>query len=267
MTKEELFALAESKHDIKIGHSIDEGFKIFKKNIGGFLGITVINLMVSSMMGMIPFVGHFLSYFVSAFFSAGMIIVCKKVRNEEGTQFDDFFLAFKTNPGQFILLLIVQFSMILAVAVPAIIVFFARYYDKFLNGGTPNIEMLYSIIPLMLFVLIPVLFLSICYTFTFYIYLFINQDFWTAMEASRKVVMKNFFPILGLLIIIGLLSTLGIIFTCGLGYFAIPSIITAVIYVVFDDVFKPTANAFDTKIDEFGSFQKDLNTEAEEKNL
>ncbi|HWZ23336.1 MAG TPA: BPSS1780 family membrane protein [Cytophagaceae bacterium] len=266
MTKEELFAIAESKHDFRISYYIDEGFKIFKKNVGGFVGIVFINLLISYALGLIPYVGQILSYFISAFISAGMIVVCKKIRSGEETQFSDFFEVFK-NSGQFILLLLLQFVMILLAAVPALVIFFVKYYDVFFNLGRPTPQAILAIIPLMFLALIPVLFLGMCYTFSVHIFLFINQDFWTAMEASRKVVMKNWLSMLGFSIILGLLLIIITVITCFLGYFVMLPLVVGAIYMAFEDIFKPYANAFESKIDAFGSFQKDLNTEADEKNI
>ncbi len=266
MTREELFALAESKHDIRISESIQEGFKIFQKNAGGFIGITVIYLIVNYVLNLIPFVGSTITNFVGAFFYAGMIVVCKKIRNEEEVQFNDFFEVFK-NPGPFILLVFVQFAIIFLMAIPAVAFFFIRYKDVFVGSATPSIEMYYSIGPVIFLALIPVFFLSMCYTFSFHVYLFINQDFWTAMEASRKLVMKNFFSILGFYFVLGLMLIFGLIVTCGLGLFVLFPLIAGSIYVVFDSIFKPNTNTFDTKVETFGAHEKDLNTETEEKNL
>jgi hypothetical protein len=266
MTKEELFEIAEKKHDIRISYYIDEGFKIFKKNIGGFIGITVITFLISFGIGKIPYIGGIISEVLTSFIYGGIILVCAKIRRGEEDQFNDFFEVFK-NPGQFILLLIVKSLMIVMVAIPAIAVFFLRYYDVFLNGKFPSSEAALAMVPLMFLVLIPVMFLSMCYIFSTYIYLCINQDFWTAMEASRKVVMKNWLSILGFLIVLLLLTIVVVLFTCGIGILVMYTFIAAAVYVAFDDIFKPTANTFENKIDAFGSVHKDLNTEAEEKNI
>lgn len=266
MTKEELFAIAESKHEIRLSYYLDEGFKIFKKNVGGFVGIVFINLLISYTLGLIPFVGQIIAYFVGSFISAGMIVVCKKIRSGEETQFGDFFEVFK-NPGQFLLLLLVQFLMMAMAAIPAIAIFFVKYYDIFFNGERPSAEAVLAIIPILFLVLIPILFLGMCYVFSVHIFLFVNQDFWTAMEASRKVVMRNWWGMLSFLIVMVLLFIILTLITCFLGYFVMLPFTVCAIYMAFEDIFKPSINAFESKIEAFGTFQKDLNTEADEKNI
>jgi hypothetical protein len=266
MTKEELFTIAGSKHELRMSYYIDEGFKIFKKNVGGFLGIVIVNILISWALSIIPVLGGVLSYFAGSFVTAGMILVCRKIRNGEETQFNDFFEVFK-NPGPFLILLLVQVGMLVLVGLPAIVIFFSMYYKTLFGGGTPSMEAMLAIIPLMFFVLIPVLFLSMCYIFSFHIYLFIHQDFWVAMEASRKFVMKNWLSVLGFLIIVGLLFAVITICTCGLGYFVMMPVAVASIYMAFESIFKPSANTFENKIESFGSQQRDINTEADEKFL
>ena len=266
MTKEELFAIAERKHEFNMSYYIDEGFKIFKKNIGGFIGIVLVNLLISSAVSLIPLLGGVISYFVGSLISAGMIFVCKKIRNGEESQFNDFFEVFK-NPGPFLLLILVQVCMIMVVALPGIAVFFSLYYKTFFGGGTPSFASMIAIFPVLLLILIPALFLSMCYIFSFHIYLFINNDFWVAMEASRKFVMKNWLSVFGFLIIIALLFALLTIVTCGLGYFVMLPFAVASIYIAFESIFKPSSNIFESKIEAFGAQQRDINTEADEKNL
>ncbi len=264
MTKEELFAIAETKHDFRISYYISEGFEIFKKNVGGFIGIVLINIIMAVVLGLIPLIGQVIAHFTSALLSAGIILVCKKIRNSEEVQFSDFFEVFK-NPGQFILLIIVQFLMLLLVAIPGITLFIINFYDLFKSGGTPSYESMIAFIPLAFLLFIPVLFLLMCYIFTVPIFLFINQDFWTAMEASRKVVMKNWLSVLGFVLLLsGLLIVITLV-TCFLGYLVMLPVFVASIYMAFEDIFKPSINTFENKIDDFGSFQKDLNTEADEK--
>lgn len=264
MTKEELYAIADHKYDFTFSQLVDEGYKIFKKNIGGFIGIIIVNFCISWALSLIPFVGSLLSYFTSAFISAGMIVVSKKLRNDEETQFGDFFEVFK-NPGPFTLLLIVQFGMMIVVALPAIAIFFSLYYETLFASGTPSPSAIMAIVPIMFLALIPVFFLSMCYIFSFHIFLFLNQDFWVALETSRKLVMKNFLSIFGLLFLAGLFFILVTLITCGLAYFVVLPTFTAGLYVAFERIFKPSFNSFENKIDSFGSQQPDINTEADER--
>ncbi len=266
MTKEELFAIAERNHDVRI--SISQGFELFKKNIGGFIGIVVINILISWALSLIPFAGGILSYFIGSFLTAGMILVFKKIKHGEEHQFNDFFEVLK-NPAPFLLFLLVQFLMLVAVAIPAIALFFSLFYTAFSSGtfDPQAMGMTVTIFLGMLLAILPVLFLGMCYVFSIHIFLFLNQDFWVALETSRKLVMKNFLSVLSLLIVVALAFIFFTLVTCGLGYFVMLPVSVATIYIAFDNIFKPSSNSFDTKVDSFGTHQRDLNTEADEKTL
>ena len=264
MTKEELYAIADQKYDFTFSHLVDEGYRIFKKNIGGFIGIILVNFLLSWSLSIIPIVGSIISYFTGAFIAAGIIVVCKKIRNGEETQFSDFFEVFK-NPGPYALLLLVKTGMLILVALPAIAVFFSLYYETLFASGTPSPTAILGIIPIMFLAMIPVLFLSMCYLFSSHIFLFLNQDFWVALETSRKLVMKNWLSVFGLLLMAFFFFILVTLVTCGLAYFVLLPTLTAGLYVAFERIFKPAFNSFESKIDSFGTQQRDINTEAEEK--
>lgn len=269
MTKEELFARAETPVDFRTNYYLSEGFEIFKKNIGGFIGILAMMLAINFILGLIPFVGGIASLLLGTLFSAGMITVVKKIRNNESVQFNDFFSAF-SNAGPVIVVFLMQGLIILLALIPAIVVlsiFFFAQISSFGSGSIPDSGTMLTMIPLGFLLALPALFLAMCYMFSMHIVLFLNQDFWTAMEASRKLVMKNWMSAFGFLLALGFLSIIVVLFTCGLGYFVMVPLATAAVYLAFEDAFKPALNTFENRIQSFGEAQTDLNTESDEKNF
>jgi hypothetical protein len=270
MTREELYSIAENtKVDLTGSDLLSGGYEIFKKNIGGFIGFLLINAMISGALSLIPIIGSMISMVMSVLLSAGQLIVIRKLRQGESVQFNDFFAAF-SNAGPPLVLFIIQMLVIFASLIPCIIVVAIFFFQQIMNGefsNSPDPAMLAFIFPILLLCLLPAMFLGVCYIFSMHIVLFINQDFWTAMEASRKYVMKNFWSVFGSLFVIGFLSTLLILVTCGLGYFVMLPTATAAVYLAFEKIFKPNANTLDSKIDTFGIEQKDINTEADERGI
>lgn len=265
MTKEELFARAEAPFDFRTNYYLNEGFAIFKKNIGGFIGMMLLTVLMYIVLGLIPFLGGIASSLLGILFSAGVIIVVKKIRNGENVQFNDFFSAFN-NAGPAIVVSFMQGLIIMLSAIPALVVFFVVFFAQISSGGTPDSSTMFMMIPLFLLLLIPTIFLTMCYMFSMHIVLFVNQDFWTAMEASRKLVMKNWMSALGFVLSLGILSILVILLTCGIGYIVMAPVATAAMYLAFEDAFKPTLSTFENKIESFGQAQSDINTESDERN-
>jgi uncharacterized membrane protein len=86
-------------------------------------------------------------------------------------------------------------------------------FGAFLEAGLDSILFIFLGT---LLCIIPGIYLGIAYAFA---YLFIiDQDLesWSAMETSRKLVTRNFFPMFGFLLLLGLINLGGFIL-CGLG--------------------------------------------------
>ena len=268
MTKEELYAIADQPIDFQIGKYMSEGFDIYKKNIGGFIGFLILGFIIYVGIGIIPIIGGIISPMVMLLLHAGALIVIRKLYHNENVQFNDFFDGFKF-AGPIITFGIIMFLMLMAVMVPMMMMFFGSILSAGLleasNLSTMDIELLKSMSWIMLLICVLILGIFISYIFSMNILLFINDNFWVAMEGSRKVVFKKFLPILGFVILLYIISVLSMVFTFGLAAFVVIPWMHASISAAFEDIYKPSQNNFDSKIDSFGSFQKDLNTEADEK--
>ncbi len=263
MTKEELYAIADNPFEFKMGKYMSEGFDIVKKNAGGFIGLLILSLPIAIGLQLVPVVGKMILFFIEMLIHGGVLTVIRKVKHNEPVQFNDFFSYFK-KPGNVIgFTVILILFMTLAIAPLS----FFLYYKVF-NGGnytSPNIDVIHSMIWVILLLSIPLLLIFVVYIFSFHVLLFINDNYWVAFEGSRRVAFKKFFPILGMLIIMYLISFFSVLFTLGLGLLVIIPWVHATITMAFEDIYKPSVNTFDLKVDSFGSFEKDMNTEAEEK--
>lgn len=239
MSKDRLNNLLESDYELKIGQYLNEGFQLYKKNIGGFIGITFLIFVLYGASFTLSQENEIVGLFASLAFNiclylimAGYIIVVKKVRNNEPYEFRDFFAGFKGDiAGQVIAITLIS-SMIIALG--------------------------------MVLCLLPGIYLAIAYTFGIYIMLFFKIDFWESLEYSRKIVSKKWFSFFGFLLLLGLLNILGLIFL-GIGLFVTMPWAMCALYLAFEDVFKPGLDSFETKIDSFGTQQRDINTEADER--
>ncbi len=240
MSKEKLTTVLENDYEVKIGYYFSEGFQLYKKNIGGFTGMTLFIALlygVSISISMIPILGIFVSLGFSIcmyLMMSGYLMVIKKVRNNEPYEFKDFFSGFKGDSIGPVLALNILSSLIVGIG--------------------------------FLFCVLPGIYLSVAYIFSIYIVLFFKLDFWESMEFSRKIVSKKWFAFLGYLILLGLLNMLGVVFFI-VGIFVTFPWTLCAMYISFEDIFKPGADSFENKIESFGSQQRDINTEADEKFL
>lgn len=126
----------------------------------------------------IPFLSHVA---LAGFFGAA-----RKLDSNEKLSFDDFFIGFKSEKiGQLFLLGLVSSILI-------VIGFFLC--------------------------VLPGIYLAVAYTLAVPFLLWGTNDFWQAMEMSRKVVSAAWFEFFLFLIVVGILSSLGV-FACFVGLF------------------------------------------------
>lgn len=134
---------------------------------------------------------------------AGFFGAARKLDSHEKLTFDDFFIGFKSEKiGQLILLGLVS----------GILIFVG-----------------------FLFCVLPGLYLAVAYTFAAPFLLWATNDFWQAMEMSRKVVSAAWFEIFLFLIVVGLLSSLGVI-ACFVGIFFTLPLAYLSLYAAFKDI-------------------------------
>jgi hypothetical protein len=192
-------------YDFEVFEMIGNGIELFKKDIGNFVLFTLLVVGVSAGLSFVPFVGSLASVVISPPLSVGYFFVADKIRRGEAYTFNNFFDGFKAPFGQLVVLSLI--STILTVV------------------GT-------------IFCILPGIYLAIGYSLSNCILVFHKFEFWEAMEASRKVVSKNFWTFLGLFLVMGIGGALAIILTCGVGSLFVAPVIVLTIYSIYIKIFE-----------------------------
>lgn len=192
-------------YDFEVFEMIGNGIELFKKDIGNFVLFTLLVVGISAGLSFIPFVGSLASVVISPPLSVGYFFVADKIRRGEAYTFNNFFDGFKAPFGQLVVLSLI--STILTVV------------------GT-------------IFCILPGIYLAIGYSLSNCILVFHKFEFWEAMEASRKVVSKNFWTFLGLFLVMGIGGALAIILTCGVGSLFVAPVIVLTIYSIYIKIFE-----------------------------
>lgn len=142
-------------------------------------------------------------FLLTAPLSAGYFIVARRLDKGKTIVFDHFFDGFKMFMPLFLLTII-----------SAIVIFIG-----------------------FIALIIPGIYLSVAYTFAIFFIIFEKLDFWEAMEASRKIVAREWFSVFVLVIALGLLNFLGLM-AFGIGLLFTVPISYAALYVAFDDIWE-----------------------------
>jgi len=175
--------LATQGYDVDIGQCLSEGWEIFKQNALGFIGFLLVLFAINVVLAFIPILGFIASIVVSAPLNAGFFIVALRIAKKRQISFSDFFSGFNYFLPLFIAGLVVGIFIFL---------------------GT-------------LLLIIPGIYLGVCYTFVVPLIVEKKLDFWEAMEASRQVVTKQWLSIFLLGLVLFLINFVGaLIFGLGM---------------------------------------------------
>jgi hypothetical protein len=300
--------LIRNGYSFEFGKYFSEGWNLYKKGLGSYLGFTFVGgiiisaaffilyvLFVLVLMGSVIntdsdfdpdqlgslLLGIVIFYLVFIFL-ANVIQNCllggyysysvNLVRKKE--DFSQFFNGFKYFRRIAVFVLIYALITIpLLVAYYAIFIPFGMIEDMLSGGYMSPYEMesytqemmgLWPLSYLLYFV-----FIAIYLIYSMAVPLIVDGGLkpWAAMETSRKVVSKQFFPFLALIIILGIIFFVATIFTCGLGFFFALPFTICVHFAAYDQIFNPEREATVEDIDYFGLEEKDSNTESEEGNI
>jgi hypothetical protein len=157
-----------------------------------------------------------------------------KIRNQY-RKLEDIFIGFQRQTVQLILAGLVQTLIIIALLIPLGIAW----------GICMTIVGILNIPPEIMFIAgggfyllfyVAIVCISVLWIFSFPLIIDRNLRFWDAMEISRRVIFKRFFPTLGLFIVIFLLSMAGLC-CCYLGIFFVLPFLCAAMSYAYEDIF------------------------------
>ena len=176
---------------------ISRGMDLFKEQIGLFVAYTFIYMLVLTVASY-TVIGSIL---LTGPMTVGFYIVANRLHHGQSVEFSNFFDGFK----QFVPLLIAQLIM----GIFIVIGFFL--------------------------LVIPGIYLAVAYSFVNMIIVFAGQDFWEAMENSRKIVSKQWFNFLAFHIVLGLINFLGAL-ALGVGMLFTFPITMCAAYAAYQDI-------------------------------
>lgn len=265
--------IIDNGYSFDIGKYMSEGWELFKKGAWSFIGFTIVAFLIYFVVIFIPIIGLIGPIILGALVG-GIFIFCRNLLSDKA-EFGQFFQGFESI-GQIFLYYLVLLVFFLPVFGLMFAFIFPFEIVPELFSGRPDPELVSRAMEeklangLGMFVIayfaIIVLSVAISTLYTFAMPLIVDDkmSFWHAMETSRKVVSKKFFPIFGLLFILGLILAIGSTVTCLLGLLVLFPYMYCTIFAAYNDVFKPHDSTISNQIETFGTPEIDTNTEAED---
>lgn len=225
-------------YNFNFGDYISRGFALLQKNLGGFILFSLVFIVLSSVISFIPYLGTVAnSLFISPALTVGFYIVAHKLDKVEQTEFGDFFKGFDFI-GQLALTALVMGLIVLATLIPfglsvantGIFEWFMDAQQNPVNIGDPPSLPAWSYL-----LLIPAIYLSLAYSWSYMFVVFHNMSFWDAMESSRKLITQKWLMYFAFSIVLGLIAAAGLIIVC-VGLLASVPAIYCMQYAAFADV-------------------------------
>ena len=188
------------KGTIDIGSCVSRGWALVRDNPGLTIGSSLLAMLVMFGIGMIPVVG-LAAIFINPIVLGGVFhAFVRRMRGEAPTVGDAF----------------------------------SGFGPPFLHLGLAGLVSTIFICLGLLLCVVPGIYLGVAYTFALPLVIDKKLDFWTAMEVSRRVINRHWWPMFGLLIVLFLLNVIGVL-ACFVGWIVtFPISIAAVMYAYED---------------------------------
>ena len=211
MSADELVRLEDLIADYRIrpGDYLKAGWELFRQNTAGFIGFSVVALIIIFALNAKAGLGQVLGYIVGPPLWAGFIIVAMKLLLQQPTEVNDF-----TNGFKFILPLVL-YSVVSSI---------------FITVG-------------FVLLIVPGLYLLVGYLFTSWLILDRKLDFWQAMELSRKTVHKHWFEVFGFFLLLCVINFGGLLLL-GLGTLVTVPWTLCTLTVAYKDIFGIRSSSF-----------------------
>lgn len=223
---------------------ISKSWSLFKTEMGPLLGVSLLTLIGSIVLGFFPIIGNF-SGILSTIMFSGIYLYLRNTQTSTQSG-NDFFGGFKYSL-QIIIFQLLVFVLIIPLAMFVLSgVISSEILISFLSGAiTPyefeeymnGIRISSTTAISLLIIALGSIFISIVFTFTIPLIVDGKLNFWNAMETSRKTVQKNFFYFLIFFIVLVVFMIITTILTCGLGIFFWIPFIYVIQFVMYDEIF------------------------------
>ncbi|NTW70253.1 MAG: hypothetical protein HGB23_10490 [Chlorobiaceae bacterium] len=188
-------------YEINGSDYIRKGWEMFRQNIGEFIGFTLILFAISAVSSAGSGGGSFIFSSLLAPLYIGFGLAAFKRMNGTEIQFSDFFGGFR----YFLPLFLASLAMGILVAVGLVLL------------------------------VLPGIYLAVGYTFAMFLIVDYRMEFWQAMETSRKIVTREWWPIFWFACLLALLN-LGGALALGVGLLVTIPVSSCAVAIAYKEI-------------------------------
>ncbi len=193
--------LINEGYEVDVSKYLKDGWEIFKTRAGEFVVFTLIIVLVTGLFSRLDVIGSLAASAVTAPLYAGFIIVVFMLFKSQEVRFGDFFKGF----NYFLPLLLASLVMGILVTIG------------------------------MVLLVLPGIYLLVSYMFVSMLIVDYHMEFWQAMETSRQIVTKNWFPLFVFFLVLVVINLLGAL-ALGIGLLVTMPLSVCAICVAYRDI-------------------------------
>ncbi len=198
-------------YSFQLSQYLSEGWQIFRKNMGGFIGYSWLIILIALAAGTIPIVGALAhALLLSPALISGLFIVAHLVQRNQYNRFEQFFGGFSFY-SPLIIQQLLLFGLYIIAALPTIYWIFSSglaefyrdvlYNNRIQMSDLDSMDLNWKQSWLLLLSMVLYIYMSITYLWP-HLFIVLNKaDAWEALEYSRKVITKKWFSFFGMMIV------------------------------------------------------------------
>jgi uncharacterized membrane protein len=227
--------LFERDYNLDIGECVSRSWDLVKSNFGILFGGVAVFMLIQgavSLLGAIPVVGILVtlgSVFIMGPITGGLYLLYLKVLRGQPAEIGDLFAGFKTQMGQLVLAYLVVLLLTAASALPGAAIMAYPFYSMIHHHAFDPVMGLLAALGLIV-AFVPAIYLSVSWLFTLPLVIDRQMEFWPAMGASRRMVGKHWWLVLGLVVVCGLINLAGMLACCVGVFVSLPVVLGAMMY-------------------------------------
>jgi len=225
-------------YEFKFQQYLIKGFKICNEFVTGFILFFFLYILISGSVDLISDIGDLVNrFFVTPVIGTGVYFVARNISEKKEFNFDQFWKGFQfVTP--LILMTLIETAIFLLILSPILINgdinLYLEWYEEWQKtplgmNSFPNFQIWF------LFLLIPILYLSIVWIYAPLLIIFYNMPAWDAMETSRKIISKQWGNFALFYLVVSIISVSGILLF-GIGILYTLPIGTCIFYASFEDI-------------------------------
>ena len=236
--KEIAAALAARSVSLDVFGCLSRSFDLWKANFLPLVGVTLLSLLLQMLLGVIPILGSLAGMVLNGVFYGGLFYYyLGKIRGEP-RELRDIFAGFSRAFGPLALASLLRTLLTVLIMLPFFVPVLTYAFEIVRHGSAPMPEFTPKMLLGFMVGLVPLLYFTVSWAFTFMLIIDKGLSPWNAMEVSRRVVTRQWFHVFAVTIFGGILGLLGLIGLIVGVLFTLPLMFGSLLYA-YEDLCNP----------------------------